>query len=190
MAALETEVNLARFRHMVESEGPRLARLLLYLGVRAADLDDALQDTFLVAYRRWRELEQHGALGPWLRRVALNVARNHKRASRRSRVEMTADGELDAVDFDNPESNAETRQLQSRLLAALDQMGSDERRCFVLFEIEGVPMQEIAESLDTSLATAYRRLAAARTSLKTCLSKTGVDPSAVRAKTRSERRAP
>ena len=103
MATPDIGFDPARFREMVQQEGPRLARLLHYLGVPRADLDDALQDVLLVAHRRWAELERGTPLGPWLRRVALNVARNRKRGTRRSPVRVSHDGDVDAVATDDPE---------------------------------------------------------------------------------------
>src|SRR5262245_49946384 len=45
----------------------------------AADLDDAVQATFLVLVQRARTIRNPAALGPWLYRVAFNVARRLRR---------------------------------------------------------------------------------------------------------------
>jgi RNA polymerase sigma-70 factor (ECF subfamily) len=54
------------------------------------------------------------------------------------------------------------RELRQNLDAALDQLDDAKRAVFVLYEMEGVPMTEIAESLGCPLPTAYSRLREAR----------------------------
>ena len=53
-------------------------------------------------------------------------------------------------------------ELGDRLLASLDRLDEDKREAFVLFEIEELPLREVAEALGCPLQTAYSRLQAAR----------------------------
>ncbi len=46
-----------RFRQLVVDHGPALARTLRYSGVSPEDLDDAVQEVFVIAHRRWADLD-------------------------------------------------------------------------------------------------------------------------------------
>lgn len=163
------------FRAVVESHGSHVARTLRYLGVPAADLDDAVQEVFMVAHRRWHELADRDDLGAWLRRVALNVARNARRARLRSPlVPMALPPELE--DLRSPDTDTNARQLRQRLLALLEHLPEDERAALVLFEIEGLSMKDVADALDASLATAYRKVQSARETLRRALDAHGEAP--------------
>jgi RNA polymerase sigma-70 factor (ECF subfamily) len=53
-------------------------------------------------------------------------------------------------------------ELGERLLATLDRLDDEKRAAFVLYEIEELPLREVAEVLGCPLQTAYSRLQAAR----------------------------
>lgn len=155
---------------LARAHAPRLARLLRHLGVPSADLEDAVQDVFLVAHRRMdAEVLEPEA---WLRGVALNVARNRRRAARRSPLDFPA--QLPEVaDARTPEREAEVLRNRRLLAHCLEQLHEEKRTALVLFEIEGVPMKEIATHLGCSLATAYRHLSDAQTELKRAVERGG-----------------
>jgi RNA polymerase sigma-70 factor (ECF subfamily) len=60
------------------------------------------------------------------------------------------------------EDEVERRRALALLDGALDQLDDDKRAVFVLFELEQVPMVEVAEAVGCPLQTAYSRLHAAR----------------------------
>ena len=52
-------------------------RSLRALGVHEANLDDAVQDVFLVVHRRLADFEGRSAITTWLYGIAMNLVRNH-----------------------------------------------------------------------------------------------------------------
>jgi RNA polymerase sigma-70 factor (ECF subfamily) len=99
----------------------------------------------------------------------VNVARNRRRSARRSPVEASADGIVEAATSTDPESQAVEHAMRARLREALALLDEPRRVAFVLFEIDDVPMTEVAQALGVSLATAYRRLDEAREALRAAL---------------------
>lgn len=159
-----------QFRQLVQVHGRPVARTLRYLGVRDADLEDAAQEVFVTAHRRWFELSHQESIGGWLRGVAVNVARNRRRHEERSR--RTFAPELDeAVDPRLPEEALAERQRCRRLLRLLEALPEEQRTVLVVFEVEGAPMKEVSELLGISLPTAYRRLQEARDALRSAMTK-------------------
>ncbi len=129
------------------------------------DIDDALQEVFVVAYRRLGSLEEPERVAGWLRGVAVNVARNRRRGKRRSPIVKGIEVP-EPTDGRGPEVIAMERQTRTRLLQLLDALPDEQRDALVLFEIEGVSMKAIAQTLGLSLATVYRRLEEARNALR------------------------
>jgi RNA polymerase sigma-70 factor (ECF subfamily) len=143
-----------------------LARFLRYLGVASSDVEDALQDVFIVAHRRLIETpELSDAPGPWLRGVAVNVARNRARSSQRSRVEFV-DEAPEMIDARTPESEVAAERDRRRVLRLLSTLNEEHRAALVLFEIEGRPMKEVASTLGCALPTAYKYVTSAQTKLR------------------------
>jgi hypothetical protein len=58
-------------------------RVLGHLGVPQHAIDDAVQELWLVVHRRLPAFEARSSLKTWLFGIALNVARNHRRAEDR-----------------------------------------------------------------------------------------------------------
>lgn len=151
---------------LARAHAPALARLLRYLGIPTSDVEDALQDVFLIAHRRLSEtpLLAERPEG-WLRGVALNVARNRRRSGRRSplayveEVPETSDGQT-------PEMQLEATRQRERLLRLLSELPEDHRAALVLFEIDGRPMKEVASLLGCALPTAYKYVTQAQARLK------------------------
>lgn len=141
---------------------PFVAAFVRRMGL-GGDIDDVVQETFLVAHR-------HGGYRPgpatpksWLASIALRVATTRRRSSQRRRERERAAGALVAPsDHDGPDRAAERRAMVQRVQSALATLDEDKRAVFVLFELEGESCTAIAASMDLPTGTVYSRLHHAR----------------------------
>lgn len=150
-----------RFRALVEAEAEFVWRSLRRLGVRPVDLDDTVQEVFVVAARRLGDIEL-GRERAFLFGIASRVASTRRRTIRR----RPEDGEMglaekpsDALD---PEELSELRQARPVLQEILDSMSDECRAVFVLAELEELSTREIAELCGIPQGTASSRLRSAR----------------------------
>jgi RNA polymerase sigma-70 factor (ECF subfamily) len=151
-----------RFRRLVDGEFALVWRFLRGLGVPAGGVDDAAQQVFLVAAQRLEGITP-GSERAFLLSTARGVAANARRAQTRSREVL--DDELLAEHTDdraNPEQAAAAKQARRLLEAFLEELPEDARTVFVLFELEGMTMAAIAETLDLPPGTVASRLRRAR----------------------------
>lgn len=108
---------------------------------------------------------QAGRERAFLYGVALRVASNFVRRLKVSPLTSGARAEQVEEFVDprpSPEDQLDQRQARSLLDAVLDRMPLDLRSVFVLFELEGLPVAEIAELENIPLGTASSRLRRAR----------------------------
>lgn len=156
-----TQQALPDFEALVHRYANHVWRMLRYLGVREADIEDAAQEVFLVVHRRVAELESPAAIRPWITSICVGIASNARRSQRRRREDLTdeiPEGQI----ADGVESLLERKRAREFLLDILAQLDDDKRTVFVLFEVEDMEMAEIAHMLGCPLKTAYSRLYAAR----------------------------
>lgn len=150
------------FRALFDEHYAYVWKTLRRLGVRDADLPDVAHDVFLVVARRLPDFDRTRPVKPWLFGIAHRVASDHRRLARHAR-ERPIDDDEDPADpaplADEQLAKADRQRLVRRGLAALD---DDRRAVFVLFEIDGAPMPDVAEALGIPLNTAYSRLRLAR----------------------------
>ena len=142
---------------------PFVAKFILRMGVSRSDLDDLMQEVFLIAHRGGGY--QPGPAKPttYLASIALRLVHTERR-KRRVRAFVQADDEEvgRAAGQGNPEETATRRQQLRQLQAALDALDEDKRAVFVLAELQGESVVSIAAGLGIPTDTAHSRLRAAR----------------------------
>jgi RNA polymerase sigma-70 factor (ECF subfamily) len=167
------------FAQMVEEYSPRLYRLSLRLLQDPQEAEDALQETFLQAFRGIETFEGRSSLGTWLYRIAANQAlmRLRRREPELVSVEEPlpgANGEEVPLDLKDwcclPEEDFMTAEAQAQLDLAMAGLSSALRAVFVLRDIQGLSTAHTAEILDLSEAAVKTRLMRARLQLRNRLS--------------------
>ena len=136
-------------------------RTLHRMGVPAADVEDVLQEVFVVVHRRLGSYDPSCQLTTWLFGICLKVANRHRRRAY-FRRERWGTPLPDVVDDDTPEAVVVRRQARRLLEEALGRLSPEKRAVFVLFEIEGQDCMQIAELMGVPVGTVYSRLHAAR----------------------------
>jgi RNA polymerase sigma-70 factor (ECF subfamily) len=130
------------------------------LGVADQDLEDVAQEVFEHVLDGLENYDPTRALRPWLFGVALAVVRDHRKRLWRRREVGFADDRMDSRPL--PDRVAEQNE-EGRLVArALESLEINRRAVFVMSELYGHTMPEIAETLAVPLNTAYSRLRLAR----------------------------
>ncbi len=145
-----------------------VANFLHRLGSQPAEVDDLVQEVFLVAHRRGGFIED-GRARPttWLAEIAIRVASVARRSKRRSREQPDQDRVIDAHSREvDPSRAAETTEALDRVQHALDSLEPERRAIFVLFELQGEPCSAIAASFEIPIGTVYSRLHKARKQFK------------------------
>ena len=133
--------------------------------VRARELDDLVQSTFLSVMAAASRFRGNAAVKTWLFGIAANVARSQARAEgRRLRLLSVADADVDppAPSGARPDKRAESTQLMNRVALALEALPHDLRAAFVACEIEELPGPEVARAFGIPHGTLYRRVHEAR----------------------------
>jgi RNA polymerase sigma-70 factor (ECF subfamily) len=139
-----------------------VASFLRRLGTPSGDIDDLVQEVFLIAHRKGGFVPGTGAPRSWLGAIALRVASTSKRSHGRRREDPLEDADLDLLTTPGHAASVEARQLLGRVQEALATLDLEHRAAFVLYEIEGEPCESIAASLAIPLGTVYSRLHNAR----------------------------
>ncbi|MCA9682105.1 MAG: RNA polymerase sigma factor, partial [Myxococcales bacterium] len=155
-----------RFTSLYRSHYDFVWRCGLRLGVHPREIDDVVQETFLVALRRLDDFDTEGSAQPstWLFGILRNVVRNHKRGDARRERKLGALSEMrEHLGSDKASEHAATEALGWSLLDDFLATLDDERRAiYVLAELEGASSQEIGSTLGLNANTARSRLRAVR----------------------------
>jgi len=139
--------------------------------VRAHDVaDDVTQEAFLRAWRSLDRFDLERPFGPWVCRIAANLAVNHVR-SPRAREEGLPEGHAETRSSGPGPLGALLDAEGARVLeAAMGQLPQEQRAVLVLRVVEDLSYAEIAETLGISPGTVMSRLFRARERLAQSLS--------------------
>jgi RNA polymerase sigma-70 factor (ECF subfamily) len=140
--------------------------------VRRHDLaDDVTQEAFLRAHRALSSYDRGRPFGPWICRIAANLAINHVR-SPEAREEALDEAALDRSPdpaSDGPLGAILEQEARRVLEEAVGRLPAEQRAVFVLRTFEDLSYNEIAEALDLSVGTVMSRLSRAREKLRGAL---------------------
>jgi len=136
-------------------------RVLAHLGVARADLEDALQEVFVVVHRRLADYREQDKIRAWLYAIAARVARDYRRRVHRRR-EQLSEAPVERSEAPSQVTDAVNRQALVFAERLLESLPDKQRAVFVLYEVEQMPMVEVALAVGCPLPTAYARLRKAR----------------------------
>jgi RNA polymerase sigma-70 factor, ECF subfamily len=158
-----TTERVERLRRIFDEHFDFTWKLLRRLGLTPEDADDGAQEVFIVAARKLDQIAV-GSERAYLVATSARVASTARRTRRRSREDATDESLLsslvDAVP--GPDELAEMNRARVLLDLVLDALSGELRVVFVLFELEGMTLHEIAAQLRLPLGTAKSRLRRAR----------------------------
>lgn len=162
-------VDIPRLRRFFSAHFGLVWRSLRRWGVPAGTVDDAAQHVFMIFADRLSQVEA-GRERAFLLSTAVRVAANARRRVERSRevpsddldAEIGFAAHISGLHGATPEQLLDWKQRRKALDRALDELPFEQRTVFVLFELEGFSLPEIAETLSIPLGTATSRLRRAR----------------------------
>jgi RNA polymerase sigma-70 factor, ECF subfamily len=160
-AAETTNARQTRFERMVVGQAERLYRLALAIGDDPGEAEEAVQETMLIAWRRWSSVEGFANPSAWLTRVCVNYAiRRRRRLARR----VLWPGERWAA-----AAQPELPELYGRLLdlqRAYRTLSPRQRAMVALHVADGYTVEECARILGCRMGTAQSHLGRARAKLR------------------------
>jgi RNA polymerase sigma-70 factor, ECF subfamily len=154
-------VHAQRLRLAFERDFALVWRSLRRFGVPEAKVDDALQHVFMTFSARLKQIDPRHERA-FLMATAVRVAANARRREARSPEVPSSELEHFGRAPHTPEELLDWKQRRQALDRALDKLPLEQRAVFVLFELEGFSLPEIAGALSIPLGTATSRLRRAR----------------------------
>jgi RNA polymerase sigma-70 factor (ECF subfamily) len=159
-------IALDDFTPLVQEHQKRIYRVLLGM-VRDADAAETLtQECFLKAFRKRATFRGEGSVGVWLLKIAVNLARDHRRNRLREFWErlMSSSAEVAELEQSMPDPQASPervilgREEVEGVWAAVEKLPAQQRAVFVLRFVEEMSLEEIAQATSLKMGTVKAHL--------------------------------
>lgn len=139
------------------------------LGGRRSEVEDLVQQVFLVAWRDANRFRADASARGWLYGITANLARRYHRSERRRGFAFLRLGWVTPTTTRAIDEAVASKQLVDKLAEALAALPHDLKVAYVMCEIEDIPGVEAAASLGVRPGTLWRRLHDARKRLRHAL---------------------
>lgn len=150
--------------------GDQVRRFVLRMGVREADADDLVQNTFLGALRSSNRYDAEYPVRAWLFGIAAMMVRRYRRSAARFSARLRDWAQQPPTStIPPPDGLAEQHQQTQRLSQAIERLSPKKREAFTLVVLEGVSGEQAAHALGVPVNTIWTRLHHARRELRECL---------------------
>ena len=172
LIALSAGGDRRAFDRLVERHAAAVLRLAIALTDDTASAEDALQQTFLSAYRSAASFRADASVRTWLLRIARNTA--YRLAAKRGREDLMEEALMTlGIDAgwgsDDPEAMAMAAERRESLRRALNDLPAADREVLILRDIEGLRGSEAAEVIGIGEPALKSRLHRARLKLAVAL---------------------
>ncbi len=163
---------------LVDVFGDRIYGLSLRMLGSVQEAQESVQETFLTIWEKWPSFRGGSRFSTWIYRVAANCAYMRIRRMRRRRVEVSIDAvpyELSAImpkqdtharrTFTrnlSPDKVLENKELMDAVDQAINSLSPNKRTAFVLKDVEGMSLGDIAEIMELSESAVRSRVHRAR----------------------------
>lgn len=128
--------------------------------------EDILQDCFLKVHHNAERLDTERPLAPWLYRVTVNLSYTWLARGKNRRASLDMVDRLISPMKQAPDQVTEQSELRQNVRKAIEALHIDQRVVVVLYYLNGLSLQDIAEILDLPVGTVKSRLYYARENLR------------------------
>lgn len=157
---LRSDPRLRELEAIYREHHRRVRWVLRSRGVDDDLLDDLVQEAFVAIFRRLPDRDPDLPMALWVTGIARNVAFSHRRSSAR-RIEASRKMPKPPPEIE-PDEAVERRHAWGQLQTFLDGLDEAQREVFVLSDLLGMKVPEVADVVDAPLNTLYSRLRLAR----------------------------
>lgn len=167
----------AAFNEIVLRYKSKVYNYIFRMVHHAPDAEDLTQETFLRAYLSIHSFQSRASLNTWLFRIATNLCIDYSRKNKKIQgltTSLSVESEADESDTErdipdvafDPQRMLLNRELGHVLNRALSELPEKLRTVVLLYDIEGLPYDEISAIVDCPLGTVKSRLFNARSALR------------------------
>jgi RNA polymerase sigma-70 factor (ECF subfamily) len=137
---------------------------------RVDEAEDLVQETYLAAFRAWRDQRRPRRVEPWIATICLNLGRSRYRTEQRRPIEVPIeDRDFRAPEVGEPERAAEAAMDREALAAAMQRLPEEQRVAITLVDLAGFSTAEAANAMGTPRGTVLSRLHRGRRGLAALL---------------------
>lgn len=130
------------------------------------DAEEITQDVFLTIFDKADTFKGNSKVSTWIYRITVNKSLNQIEKRNRRPQSGKEIQDYHRVDFRHPGVLLENQEKAQYLFSVIDALIETQKTAFILSYVEGLPRQEVADIMETTLKSVESLLQRAKTNLK------------------------
>lgn len=130
------------------------------------EAEEITQDVFLTIYSKADTFKGKSKVSTWIYRITVNKAINQLEKRKRQPLSKNEIKEFHRVDFNHPGIQLENKEKAQFLFAEINKLPENQKTAFLLSYVEGLPRQEVADIMETTLKSVESLLQRAKNQLR------------------------
>lgn len=159
------------FHKLYQSFSEKVYNTAISFAQNGQDAEEITQDVFIKIYNNAAKFKGNSTVSTWIYRITVNTALNA--IQKKKRLSFVKFGETypDQPDFEHPGVLLENKENAKTLFKVIDTLPDSQKTAFILSIVEGLPRQEVANIMETSLKAVESLLQRAKKNLRDKLEK-------------------
>ncbi len=181
IALLVTEIqngNERAFDELYKLTNQRAYYVALEFVKKDEDAQDILQESYIKALSKIKELGKPESFQSWLNQIVANKSKDFLKKKKPMLFEAEENEVYEVLPDEDtsfsPEESLDQNELQRTVMEVLDELNEEKRACVLMMYFEELSVSEIAETLEIPEGTVKTRLFSARKDLKEKFSRRGI----------------
>jgi RNA polymerase sigma factor (sigma-70 family) len=130
------------------------------------EAEEVTQDVFLTIFQKAYTFEANSTVSTWIYKITVNKSLNQiDKSNRKSKKKFELPSELQN-NFEHPGFLLENKEKGTYLFLAIDTLLESQKTAFILTYIEGLPQQEVAQIMESSVKSVESLLQRAKANLR------------------------
>ena len=165
----QSNLDAERFVQLLLQHEPQVRSFLRGLLPSWQDVDDVLQESGLIAWRKFAEFEEGTAFGGWFLTIARYEALAHRR--RLAKSPLVFNEELWHLLADEKDTNETSADYRRHLQDCLKKLAPEKREALLRVHVPGVLMRDVAKQTGKTEQGFYKLIQRLRISLMECVTR-------------------
>jgi RNA polymerase sigma-70 factor (ECF subfamily) len=155
------------FAELIDRYKARIYHTTLRILGNREDAEEAAQDTFVRAYRGLENFRKEATFSTWIYRICVNTCLNLLESRKRFKAQDIDSTPVEDLPFiESAESDFAEEDLQARIFSTMEKLPAKYRTVLVLYHIQHLAYQEIAEIMQMPMGSVKTHLFRARAMLR------------------------
>ncbi len=131
-----------------------------------ADAEEVTQEVFIKVHLNLNKFKGNSTLKTWIYRITVNASIQHVQKQKHTTLSLIRDSKPEQVNFNHPGVLLEKKEDAKILYKTIDILPESQKTAFILSYIEGLPRQEVADIMETTLKSVESLLQRAKKKMR------------------------